>query len=93
MREVKIKVYNYDELSDTIKEKVLENTINSWSELPLDIFMPDSNIHKAYAKAEEMQTPWFYGSYIYEYCKDELLMEIRQYEYFKDGTIYIERMF
>lgn len=96
MREIKMTVYNYNELSDEAKQKSLNNLIDWKIEMfnmyyGTDYISEENNIYKAYKKTVEMDTPWFFGSYIYEYCKEELEEELNMYEYFEDGTIYCEK--
>ena len=48
----------------------------------------DSGLYKAWKKSEDMRTPWFLGSYIWEYAEKEVLELCRGNEYLKDGTVF-----
>jgi len=43
---------------------------------------------KACDKSEQMQTPWFAGSYIYDYCKDEIIESLKGYQFLENGGIF-----
>lgn len=82
-------LYKYRELTDVAKNKAMSDLISSWIEfIPVDSMAHNSNFYKAYRKSEEMKTPWFFGRYIYEYCKNQLEKELRQLEFLADGTVY-----
>lgn len=49
--------------------------------------MPEK-MKKACLQAEKMLTPWFTGSYIWEYCREDILEELNLNEYEKDGEIF-----
>ena len=84
-----VTIYNYNELSEKSKEKVLNDYINFITEVvDFSTISKNSNLYKAYKKSEEMQTPWFFGSYYWEYDKRNILQTINQYEYLQDGSIY-----
>lgn len=87
---IKIKVYKFDELSGKARETAINNEINFLLEVNNSL-MPDldsDGVKKAIAKAEAMRTPWFVGSYVWEYCEDEILSNLREYEFTDDGKIY-----
>lgn len=73
----KIKVYEYDELSGDSQDKAVTDYINFIIEV-----IPYEEL------SESMQTPWFVGSYIWEYAKDEILENVREYPYLKNGDIF-----
>ena len=82
------KVYEYDELTQEAKDTAIDNLI----QFLLETSEPEDwsyNFKKAVDKAEEMQTPWFTGSYVYEYCLQELIDELKDNEYgfTEDGNI------
>ena len=74
MRTVRTKVYQFSELSKEAQDKAINDCIN-------DMIQYESHDHyenwpefkKAVDKAEQMQTPWFTGSYVWDYCKDGIL--------------------
>ena len=74
MRIAKIKVYKYNELSETVKTKIINNTINFFLELPYENL--SEKMKKAVDKAESLYTPWFSGSYIWEYARDEIITQM-----------------
>lgn len=84
----RLKAYQYKDLSETAKEKVINEHINFWMEV-LEYDQMSDNQKKAIDTAERMQTPWFTGSYFYDYCLPELLDEIERNHYLfdKDGNL------
>ena len=82
-------LYKYRELTDKAKEKAMSDLIELWiSTIPIDTVSHNSNYYKAYKKCEEMRTPWFFGSYVYDYCKNQLEKELKSLEFLVDGTVY-----
>jgi hypothetical protein len=82
-----IRVYKYSELPESIKDIVINNEVN----FMLECFEYDElseNMKKAIDKSEQMQTPWFAGSYIWDYARDEILERVNQQEYTIDGNIF-----
>lgn len=41
-------------------------------------------------ECEDLQTPWFIGHYIYDYCKKDILKKAKKYMYYENGNIYFE---
>lgn len=80
-------VYTFDELSDLSKEKVLEAEIIDMLETTPHGKGSD-NYRKAIEEAEHLHTPWFMGSYVYEYCREEIVECIHEEEreFLADGT-------
>jgi len=83
-----MEVYEFSELNEDAKKKVINNYINFLLEaLPYEDM--SENMKKACDKAEHMRTPWFTGSYIFDYCIDELQETLQNcYEFLADGSIY-----
>ena len=89
MKKYTITVYNFNELSDEVRRKVIDDTI---------VFMMNTISYEegsdefkaAIDEAQRMRTPWFTGSYIWEKCKDEVLALAKHYKYCKDGRIFTE---
>ena len=79
-------VYSYDELDQEIKDKIINDEVALI--LNFDYSDQSKQVKKAIDKAEEMLTPWFAGSYVWDYAKDEVLENIRDREYLKDGDIF-----
>lgn len=91
MRKVEISIFKFDELEEDIKETVIDNVISLIIEtMDLEKLKnkKDSRFYKAWKKSEDMQTPWFLGSYIWEYAEKEVLELCRGNEYLKDGTVF-----
>ena len=88
MRTKSYQVYAFDELSDEAKETAVADHIQFWLET-FAYEQAHGNFKRALDKAEAMQTPWFVGSYVYDYCKDEIIEEIKlnEYEFREDGTL------
>ena len=82
-------VFNFNELSNEAKEKAVNDDINYFLECTPYEDM-EGKYKKAIDKAEAMQTPWFTGSYIYEYCKKDIEKNLKEELFFKDGSIFIE---
>jgi hypothetical protein len=82
-------VYTFDELSNEAKDKAICDYI----EFMLEVVPYENgtdNYKKAIDKAENMRTPWFTDSYVYEYCKDEIIEDIKlnEYDFNIDGSIF-----
>lgn len=85
----KYKTYTYNELSQEGKKRA----VNDYIEFILDVTeykQMSDNLKKAIDKAEEMQTPGFLGSYIWDYCKDEIELDLEEGNtYLENGEIFI----
>ena len=82
-------VYSYDELSEKVQEKVINDYITFILEaVPYENMSND--MRKACDKAERMQTPWFTGSYIWEYCQEGILDNVMDYQYLENGDVFNE---
>lgn len=87
----KIKVYDFKELKEDIKEKVINEFINMIIEMTnFEELNKNSNLYKAYKECKELQTPWFLGSYIWEYDGKNILKMCKSYNYLENGEIYEE---
>jgi len=84
-----IEVYEFNELSESAKMEVINNHINFMLEVTDYNDMSD-NMKKACLKAANMKTPWFTGSYIFDYCLDEIMESVNGYSFLSDGSIYID---
>lgn len=90
MRKVEINIFKFDELEEGIKEHIIDNIVSFIIDT-MDIEKEKkkkSNLYKAWKKAEDMRTPWFLGSFIWEYAEKEVLELCRGNEYFKNGEVY-----
>ncbi len=89
MKVMKIKVYEFKELNEETQNKVINNTIDFITSITnFETINKNTNFYKAYKKAEELQTPWFLGQYLWDYAKNQILKMCKQYYYFKDGEIF-----
>lgn len=94
MRKIEQTVYSFDELSKDAQNNAISNHIQLWLDIK-DIEeekSKNSNFYKAFVKSEEMRTPWFLGSYVYEYCRDDIVAELKEMEleFYPNGKIYSE---
>ena len=83
------KVYEYNELIPNIQNKIINDHIN-WIINHIPYEKLSGNMKKAVTQGEVMQTPWFTGSYIYEYCLDEILLYLTTQNYLCNGDIFNE---
>jgi hypothetical protein len=84
-RTVRTKVYKFSELSEKAKDRVIEDRINDMVQYEWAEFK------KAIDMSERMQTPWFTGSYVWEYCGKGIvaaLTEDQECKYTKDGKYF-----
>ena len=77
-------VYDYDELSEDAKNRAVNDLINFWMNF-IQYEKAWPKLKKAFDKAEAMRTPWFTGAYVWDYCKEEVLAELRGLEFLKTG--------
>lgn len=83
------KIYEYQELNKDAQNKVVNDYIN-WiiERMPYSHMSPD--MKRAVNKSESMQTPWFVGSYIYEYAMEEILLYVETQSYLMNGDLFNE---
>ena len=88
IKTTEMKVYTFDELTDKAKQKAINDYVNFLLETQ-NYETASDNFKKAIDKAEAMQTPWFAGSYIFEYCREEILDDIKEnnYEFEEAGNL------
>lgn len=83
-------LYLFSELEEHAKSVAINDTIEAWVEC--SGIVPNKALegyNEAIRMSEEMLTPWFFGSYIWEYCKEYILAECNDGYYLKDGKFYI----
>jgi hypothetical protein len=88
MKIKQIKTYSFNELSKEAQDKAISNHINFYLEcIPYKDMSVDMKI--AIDNANSLLTPWVAGSYIYEYCKQEIIdsIKINEYDFDADGSI------
>ena len=84
-------IYKFNELKEESKDKVINNFIEELVEFTdFSKISKNSNLYKAYKQCEDLQTPWFIGNYIYDYCKKDILKKAKKYMYYENGNIYFE---
>ena len=89
MREIKMKIYKFNELSQGAQNKVINKTIDIIIDTTdFENLHKNSNLYKAYNECRRLQTPWFLHQYIYDYCKKNIISICKTYEYFADGGIF-----
>jgi len=79
-------VFTFDELDQVAKDKAINDCIVTWMEC--EQLVPEDAIDgytKAIVTSEHMQTPWFCGSYIWDYCKEQVEVECRRMWYCQNG--------
>ena len=84
----KYKVYEFDELSEDAKNKAIDDEINFYiNAIPYEDM--SSDMKRAVDKSESMFTPWFVGSYLLDYCKNEIIESIKlnDYTFTKEGKL------
>jgi len=84
-----IEVYGFSELGNDAKKQAINDCIHCMLE-DIEYDNMTENMRKAIGKAENMKTPWFAGSYVYEYCLNEIMENVNGYSYLIDGSIYID---
>lgn len=92
MRETKVMVYNYDELPAGIREDIIQDELNFLVDSGCAIVngrLCDEEFERAQAKADEMQTPWFFSYYLYDELKNDILAQLKSREYYSNGSIYL----
>ncbi len=76
-------IYEFDELSYNVKNKV----INEYIAAEIEWADEDSIIWNSILEAEKMQTPWFTSEYVYDMHKDYIIKGCRCFEYYKNGDV------
>lgn len=84
-------IYEFNELKEEIQNKIIEREINYLIDFTdFSKISKNSNLYKAYKQCEELQTPWFIGNYIYDYCEKDILKKAKKYMYYENGDIFFE---
>ena len=82
-----IDAYTYDELSEESRGTAADNEIHFLTEMFEGKTDYPEFIQKAFDKSRKMQTPWFFGQYVWEYGKEEVEASCREYLYSSSGVI------
>jgi hypothetical protein len=80
-------VYKFDELNQAGQDKAISDFIDFMLECTREEDASE-NFKKAVRHAERLHTPWFTGSYVLDYCRDEILetMRLNDYDFLYDGS-------
>lgn len=82
--------YEFDELRYNSQETAICDHVSFWMEGGREYDIENKgNFERACDKAEELKTPWFTGSYVYDYCKDEIIEQIviNKYLFDEEGEL------
>jgi hypothetical protein len=80
-------VYSFEELTQESKDRAFSDYIDFIVEVT-SYEDGSVNFRKACDAAEEMRTPWFVKSYILDYCSEEILEDLSECYFHKDGEFY-----
>lgn len=87
-RTVRAKVYRFAELSKPIQDKIVTRHIEEMIQYEHEDHYENWPEYKAAMdKANQLQTPWFSASYVFDYCGKEILEILNgpEYEFTQDG--------
>jgi len=82
-------VYEYSSQSLVPKATAIDALIVSSMEC--DSLIPEDTqelVMRAGEKSNQMQTHWFWGSYIWDYCEQQIIEECKKGLYLLDGSFY-----
>ena len=83
-----INIYKFDELDKQTQSRIIENYITFWIDTTdIDTLNKNTNLYKAIKECEKMKTPWFLYQYIFNYCKKQILKDVKNYEYLANGEM------
>ncbi|MFW6015517.1 MAG: hypothetical protein ACOCRK_03705 [bacterium] len=84
-----ITAYRYEELDESAKNQAIYSHIMFWIENKEYDDVNKGKYEKAIDEAYRLNTPWFLNHYIYDYCKEEIIEELKTNEYMfdKNGTL------
>jgi hypothetical protein len=68
--------FSIDELGAEAQTKAVYEKIGVMLET-VNYVEGSSNYRKAITEAERMRTPWFVAEYVYDYCKEEIMDNLR----------------
>lgn len=78
--------YTFKELTLEAQEMAIRARAAYWAKcLSVDDVPTDCNYYKAYRKCHEQGTPWLFVDYVSEYCREEIIKEIVNFEFNADG--------
>jgi hypothetical protein len=86
---VKRTVYKFDELAAWAQTAAINNEVGCAAMFAgSDGYVDPEYVKKAVAECERLRIPWFLNEYIWEYGKDSILADLKENEFFENGTIY-----
>ena len=90
MREIKIYVYRFDELSKEAQNVAYNDFLCFIEEVAhTPQFCNREYVKKARKKCEELKTPWFFKEYLDEFNRQGIIQELKNnYEFYADGSVY-----
>lgn len=83
----KINTYSFGELSPASQDTAINNYIRFVYEV-LDYDQLSPAMQTAVNKANAMLTPWFVGSYILDYAKNEIIESLQDYTFLSTGAVF-----
>lgn len=92
MRTIFLNVYKYKELPLSSKKKAYEAMVTAMVETYQEEDASEGMI-KAAKTAENLKTPWFFGTYVQEFCEEEIQEYLDDNEYFQNGNMYVEGLY
>ena len=79
------KLFSYDELTEQSQNNAIHDLIEFYLAC-INYEDMSAKMQKACDEADQMRTPWFTSSYIWDYCKEELIETIQINEYLFDDS-------
>ena len=93
-------VFSFDELAESIQTSLKEEAIDYIVQYEVSaIWDEDGNVeprhrnsklYKAFKDCERYRTPWFIGSYIWDYMEKEIMQTLRSKAYLITGNLFVE---
>lgn len=88
-----VTLYEFHELTEKQQQEMIQNTLEyyydnqDFEDKHSRIKNLKERIKKVEKRTEEMQTPWFFISFMYEEFKDEIMEIVINDEYYEDGSV------
>ena len=86
-----IEVYEFNELSEEAKDKAIKEHVDYLIDIDWNYeeYIP-GYVQEAMERSEEMETPWFFGQYIYQYGQEYIVQELQDHDFLITGEQYFE---
>ena len=79
MKQITLNRYSFEELEDSAKDRAINEYIEFLIKTTNFEKLDEENpYYKAYKKSEDLKTPWFIGTFIWEYCEEDILEELKE---------------